>query len=586
MASNSGKPPLSEPSPKRQRTLSPDPLEFSQLDFLGDFTPFYAMEGSESDLMAEEPSHTNMTFPTDIHVLSPSFCATTKDALQCKTFGSDMGPYNCMDPSTSASSAEMRRDSQQSSSSGATFSDSTPYSSSSSPPVEVRSQRQEKHDLRWQSAYRDQPTTQCSPKKLQSDFIKQYDPQNPVQSLAGKRHRDQAELDKMRKDVLAVKSAGGACLWCLRTKKGCGADNPCERCATHNRPCFRVSEAFVPVTVFWHPDLPCNHARFTLNYMNQEAFEPNSLFYIIGINLSARGTQPCVGTVVSGQTTWNGDGPFLNSPFGGFLDVIVQSFTPSLIQFETTFGAHSLIGTAIHMSKLFVGIQWLAQARVLAVQNDLGVGRCVVFYSLIQHLRAMFDMSVPFCHELFEALRGPVCKVATDIDACWVALALYYKVADGVRKLQRNPMVARIIGPQYPMGGICEILQAMLYASWQPRTGLVTRKAKKQVFDKEIPNLQVSVDIGLEFWRGVRYEQLASVAPLEMVEFLRIDPHTPDEEPQPYTWVWPEPGLSDIHDMANDGQLSSFDPLLVSGHEIDESLKQLEDWLSKKDREN
>lgn len=314
--------------------------------------------------------------------------------------------------------------------------------------------------------------------------------------------------------------------------------------------------------------------------MNAEAFKFISEAFI-GINIAMRGAQPCTGVVARGQTSWNGSfSPFLDSMMRDFLDVIVQSLNPSLIQYQTRFAGNGLVIKAIHLSKLFVAARWLAQARVLVMPNDTTLARPVVFFSLMHHLGAVFNLSTSLCHDLYDALRGTgTSRVNTDLDPTWIALAMYSQVADELQGLLRNPMIARILGPEYSMDRLCATLRGILFSPWIPRLGLLTQEAKEEAMKKEIPNLQMGVAADLEIWQGMRYDQLAFVAPLNMVEFLLLDPHVPDRVPEPSTWAWPELVAYELRDRAINGLSSIQDPMLAAARELDEGLDQLRQLL-------
>lgn len=446
--------------------------------------------------------------PLDLHLVDPGLAYSPDDVpMQDAIFT----------PSPQTSPTRMRMNSQHSSSSGTVS--RTPSSPQTEQITEIQLGNQV-NEVRLCIP----PVQQC-PEIVGSNFIRQYDPANPEESLAGKRHRGKAEIEEQKENILSLKRVGGSCLWCLRTKKRCQADLLCKACKTHRRACYRGPEFFIRKNRLKHLNLPSPQAHQTLISMNAKAFE-NTRQFNVGINIfSQRACNPWTCTINFGDTLWHNHSG-LNEPLLSLVEGIARSLAPDFLELKQIYGSNSLVGRVECMCKYFIASHWLVQANVLVLPADIPFGRTVAFFSLGYCIRAVFEMSGFFCEALYEAMRKGSPKAGADLDPTWVAVALYYKVVCGMRDIQDSQAVQNILGPNFSFNSVCASVQQMLL-SWMPRQGAMNKAVKEQILQDEIPNLNPHIDGCMELWQDFRYHQLELQPPITMAEFLFDHPSGP-----------------------------------------------------------
>jgi hypothetical protein len=355
-----------------------------------------------------------------------------------------------------------------------------------------------------------------------------YDPTNPQTCKTEKRHRDQAELDQQREDVAALKMFGGSCLWCIRTKKKCEAVRSCKPCLSHERVCYRNVSVFLMETSLMNPDLPSQEMRRTLAHLNQCVFQ-NSQQFVATINLFPRHEDvPWSWTVTKLNTIWPNHS---DCPIASLVGMITESQSLNLVPLDLAHGTHPLVHTALNIAKLFTASHWLAQSKVLAQKADMTGGRLVVLHILVHCFYRLFESAVGFCDELYYALRKPQSKAKDGLDPIWVAAALYYRVACGLRDLQSNLVVGRILGPGYQIDGVCEAIERILWAII-PRRGVTDTIAKKKLLSDMVPILKSDKDVIMEYWQNPRPNNLQSRPSNEMEYFLFDEFLEPSDVPE------------------------------------------------------
>jgi hypothetical protein len=218
---------------------------------------------------------------------------------------------------------------------------------------------------------------------------------------------------------------------------------------------------------------------------------------------------------------------YSDCPIGTLVDMVVGSQAPSLLRFEHTNGTDPLVQTALKVAKLFTASQWLVQSKVFAQPADMTGGQLVVLYILVICIHRLYESSAGFCEELYYALRKPQPKPKDGLDPTWVATALYYRVACGMRELQSNLVIAKILSPCCQMDEVCKAIERILWDAL-PRRGITSKSAKKKILRDEIPKLQSNSDSSMEIWQNMRPCSFQLVSPIEMEYFLS------EEFPQPY----------------------------------------------------
>lgn len=360
------------------------------------------------------------------------------------------------------------------------------------------------------------PLGQPSPRIKGSDFIRQYDPCDPEASLAEKRCRDKAELDQQKEDAVALKRFGGSCIWCIRAKKKCEAAISCKLCSANKRTCYRDIYTFCTRTSLSSPDLPSEQARRALEYTNHRAFEHFSQVAVAINILPHKQNPPWTWIATKRNTTWPNS---LDCPSGSLVHMIVNHIASDLLEFEQTCGTHPLLHIAFDMARVFTASQWLVQTKVAALTTDIIGGRPVMLYLLVLYFRGLFETSVRFSEELYHALRKHQPRDKAQLDPLWVACALYYRVAQGMRDLQTNPLVASIVFLNGSLDAACEAIEEILW-TWIPRDGVTDTTEKKRILRDEIPTLQSKTETMMEFWQNVRYYKLELLPSMEIAKFL------------------------------------------------------------------
>lgn len=407
------------------------------------------------------------------------------------------------------------------------------------------------------------PLGQPSPRIKGSDFIRQYDPWDPEASLAEKRCRDKAELDQQKEDAVALKRFGGSCIWCIRAKKKCEAVMSCKLCSANKRTCYRDVFTFCGRTSLRSPDLPSQRARRALEYTNHHAFEHFSQVTVTINIVPHNQVPPWTWIATKRNTTWPNS---LDCPSSSLVHKIVNRIATDLLEFEKTCGTHQLLHIAFHMAKVFTASQWLVQTRVTALSTDIIGGRPVILYLLVVYFRGLFETSGPFCEELFHALRKHQPRDKAQLDPLWVACALYYRIVQGMRDLQTNPLVASILGLNCSLDGVCSAIEEILW-TWIPRDGVTDTTEKKKIFRDEIPTLQPNTETRMEFWQNVRYDKLELLPSIEIAQFLL------DEFPEPPPVPLP---LEMYEQYGRSSEIDCIDPGLLDNGEEDLSIAGLD----------
>lgn len=376
------------------------------------------------------------------------------------------------------------------------------------------------------------PSIQQFTKIIGDDFIREYDPFNPEESLAGKRRRDQAEIEEQKENTTLLKLYGGSCLWCLRTKKRCEASEICEACKSHGRTCYRNQWRFARTNCFRRRVFPCPDAQHALLTMNNEAFEYTQQFEL-GINMHPHnGNQPWTFTVCREQMVWH-NGSYLQSPLNKLVDDVVRSLAPSFPQNNDQL--NPIIGRALDICKVFLVVQWLARAKVFTTAKDINIGRTAIFHLLGACFCNLFELSAHFCDELFLGLRKGSPKSGADLDPAWVAMALYYKVSRGLVELQSSPVVKKLVGTGVTFDGQCHSAREAL-GSWMPRHGAANKTVKDQILRDDIPELRLDIQADVEFWQNRMVDEFSShdfalQPPIDMADFLFNQPAQPVPTP-------------------------------------------------------
>ncbi|KAJ5823218.1 hypothetical protein N7447_005558 [Penicillium robsamsonii] len=354
-----------------------------------------------------------------------------------------------------------------------------------------------------------------------------WDPTNPGKSdnIREKIPRNKAEIQQQRKDIAALRKAGGSCMACYRAKKKCGTTTPCSPCTSKgNRVCFR---SWGDLCLLGPPTghslrilgFPSQEAKYHLQRMSEEAFKHMNAFNAI-VNIRETYGGDCTAwhwTVKRSSITLSSK---TDCPVDAFLAGVTSALPiVDLVKFKDQYKPNTLVWHALKIAHQFMAIQGLVQARIRASWLEINTGRLLLFYILILSFRKLGEMSQEFCPGLYVALCGKDKKnkkwprKESEIDPAWVAAALYYRVVCGLQDLQTNTVIARIFGPsRYHLSGVREKLEDIL-RNMSPRHGATNKSSSREILKDGVPKIPSPPDVDMAFWLGVTDdpEQMQSV---------------------------------------------------------------------------
>ncbi|CAI7645546.1 unnamed protein product [Penicillium glandicola] len=362
--------------------------------------------------------------------------------------------------------------------------------------------------------------------ELYPDGFVLWDPEDPEKSdnIRERIPRNNAEMQKQKQDISALKKAGGSCMACYRAKKKCGTTTPCPPCASKgNRICFRC---WGDLCLLGPPvgsslailGFPSQEAKDNLQRMSDEVFDRmNALKAVVNVREKYGGK--CTAwhwTVTRSSITLSSK---TECPVDDFLAGVTTTLPlVDLVKFENIHRPSPLVWTALKMTNMFMAIQGLTQARIRTSWYEITTGRLIFFYILILSFRKLAEMSNELCPVLYMALCGKDkqnsrSRTANKIDPAWLAAALYYRVVCGLEDLKTNPVVARIFGSSIRyLSGVRGKLEDIL-RNISPRHGATGKSSIRAVLEDEVPKLPSSLDVDMAFWLGVPDdpEQMPSV---------------------------------------------------------------------------
>ena len=322
------------------------------------------------------------------------------------------------------------------------------------------------------------------------------DPTNPQRSPLEKRPRSQAEIDKQREDSSALRKAGGACLWCMRSRKKCVPQSPCNFCYTsEQRICIREPEHLYlfgkpPGSPFQTTRLPSVEGSLTLEEMERIVFSETMHFQAV-LSICQKDTflQSRAWIVTKSKSNLMEKETLVDS----FIDMAISCLDcAELSELEASY-SNQLVRKALQMARLFIATRCMAQTRIFASTADVASGRLVMFFVLVRCVRRLAEMSWALCFRLYEFLRHKDMgdyepKTKKDLDPVWVATALYVRTANGLNALRDNPVIGKILGPGCQIGVICQVIGNILDHTF-PRQKYISTSRIRGIFEAAIPEL-------------------------------------------------------------------------------------------------
>ena len=141
--------------------------------------------------------------------------------------------------------------------------------------LDTHSQRPDDHAQRHSPSI--QNSKSCS---LESDLNFIIEDPSQSQSFRERKPRSKLDLEKQKEDIRQLKQFGGACLWCYRSKKKCGAADTCPLCLVNGRKCIRNSAQLSLVAPMVYPmrtsvpilGPPSREALHTLRLLAQNTY--------------------------------------------------------------------------------------------------------------------------------------------------------------------------------------------------------------------------------------------------------------------------------------------------------------------------
>lgn len=291
--------------------------------------------------------------------------------------------------------------------------------------------------------YNQAPPEQSSPgrKRTASTTFVVEDPSAPPEKRA--RFSSEEGEQKAREEQRLMKEAGGSCLWCYRNKKKCDSMNPCSNCESNESQCLRdhaqliLSSSTSNVTDFFR------QLRDTAMQSSPEAH----------INVNFR--QPGTGAIAF----WSASLPRAEPYSPGYVNEQLVSTllglvrAPGLGWIENETARHPLVLPASAMVRLLAVIKSLLRGQVYVRPAEADAGRITAFYMLTTCIQSLLERSQAFSFKLWEAVRhkskpdsnsrNPTRK---PLNPEWVATGLYYRVIDGLRAMQRTPLLEKALG--------------------------------------------------------------------------------------------------------------------------------------------
>ncbi|KAJ5899689.1 hypothetical protein N7495_004433 [Penicillium taxi] len=282
--------------------------------------------------------------------------------------------------------------------------------------------------------------------------------------------RSQLDIEQRKNDIRHLKEFGGACLWCHRSKKKCGAVYPCPSCVHHNRKCIRNSGELSLASLLVEPTKDSSWAAFGLplqaaldrfQEMGDRAFHRREFFNAV-IHFGQRNA--------SLLDKWNIElahddldlSQLSKVQISTALFQLAKKTKPhfhcsGLAQLENKYAYHPLVNAALKMARLVMTIGGLAKSQVHARVSDLDQGQVVVFLIFHVCFLDLTYMSNQFANDLCSVLRKKqsqdMCRFNIhrtsshkDLNPVWVAIAIYFRVVSGCLDLQRTQVIAGLFG--------------------------------------------------------------------------------------------------------------------------------------------
>lgn len=289
------------------------------------------------------------------------------------------------------------------------------------------------------------------------------DPTHP-RTYREKRVRSREDIAKQKHDSRLLKTSGGACIWCYRSKKKCDPTHICHPCSSNGRKCIRDPaqlSLLVPAMISSNnssiePPFPFFHETFAALYpLGARAFQKaDSLSVVVNIRQSPRGdSHTWAMDLTSADLTLPMTAKAALEQFLAKAIMCVQCTQLSTL--EEAYCSHPLVHKALKIAKLFLAISCLAKTCAHAHSDDLDAARLTILLALFTGSQNLAEMSQSFSVELYDALRrkdlqDSYChdkyrpRTKSPLHPLWVACALYYRVIGGLLDLEPNSPIARI----------------------------------------------------------------------------------------------------------------------------------------------
>jgi len=353
-------------------------------------------------------------------------------------------------------------------------------------------------DVRVQSLPFTQPSPSAKPAPEESSLdIILVDPTHP-HTHCERRVRSREDLAKQKQDSLLLKTSGGACIWCYRSKKKCNPTRICQPCGSNGRKCIREpAQLSLLGSVAVSPN---DYSVITLGRLGLGVFQKAERF-----NVAVNIRQPHGGSL----HTFAMDLTSADLALPKTTKVVIDQFMenaikcvqcPRLLALEEAYSSHPLVQKALRMAKLFLSMASLAKTRVCVQPGDVEAARLTIFLILAAGSQSLTEMAQSYSVELYDALRrkdhqDSYChgkyrpRTKDPLHPLWVACALYYRVVGGLLDLKANSPITRIFQSLEPhLDDVHSTLWGIiLCVSPSPRQN--NRKKTKHILRDQIPVL-------------------------------------------------------------------------------------------------
>lgn len=335
-------------------------------------------------------------------------------------------------------------------------------------------------------------------KRTASTTFVMEDPSAPPEKRA--RFRSEEDEQKAREEQLLMKKAGGSCLWCYRNKKKCDAMNPCSNCKFNKYQCIRDYTQLILSS-------SASNATDVFRRLRDTAVRSSSEAHI---NVNFR--QPGTGAIAF----WSASLPRAEPYSPGYVNEQLVSTllglvrAPGLDWVENETARHPLVLSASAMVRHLAVIKSLFRGQVYVRPAEADAGRITAFYILTTFIQSLLERSQTFSSRLWKAVRhkNKTCSDSLNptrkpLNPEWVATGLYYRVIDGLRPMQQDPLLKKALGDISHLHNRSKIVLSVLRCLPLSTGKLNSKIEARDSLRKHIPVLEEQWPLDIALLPGV-----------------------------------------------------------------------------------